>query len=118
MLRNHIYMLMLESPRISCNTKSDRNPDKKLLEPIIYLMTTKKMSSLLLFSLMVFILVSLPIISGDECTPKGPCEDTKKCNIYCLLLGFKYGGFCDTYGTTFCCCITSKTPPISSLPEH
>ncbi|WZZ14799.1 hypothetical protein YC2023_107888 [Brassica napus] len=81
-------------------------------------MTTKKMSSLLLFSLMVFILVSLPIISGEYCIPNGPCEDAKKCNIHCLLLGFKDGGQCVSLRTTFCCCITSKTSPMSSLPEH
>ncbi|KAL0686314.1 hypothetical protein Bca4012_053162 [Brassica carinata] len=92
-------------------------------------MTTKKMSSLLLFSLMVFILVSLPIISvfilrslpiisGEYCIPNGPCEDAKKCNIHCLLLGFKDGGQCVSLRATFCCCITSKTSHISSLPEH
>ncbi|CAN7004964.1 hypothetical protein Bca4012_053160 [Brassica carinata] len=81
-------------------------------------MAIKNISSLLLFSLVVFILISLPIISGDECTPRGPCEDTKKCNIHCLLLGYKDGGFCDTFRTTFCCCIISKTPTKSSLPEH
>uniref|UniRef100_A0A0D3AYM6 Knottin scorpion toxin-like domain-containing protein n=1 Tax=Brassica oleracea var. oleracea TaxID=109376 RepID=A0A0D3AYM6_BRAOL len=80
-------------------------------------MATKKIPSLLLFSLVVF-LISLPIISGVYCTPKGPCEDTKKCNIHCLLLGYKDGGVCDTFGTTFCCCITSEGPPISNLPEH
>ncbi|CAN6972806.1 unnamed protein product, partial [Brassica rapa subsp. trilocularis] len=68
--------------------------------------------------LVVFILISLPIISGEYCIPNGPCEDAKKCNIHCLLLGFKDGGQCVSLRTTFCCCITSKTSPMSSLPEH
>ncbi|KAL0692013.1 hypothetical protein Bca4012_059193 [Brassica carinata] len=79
-------------------------------------MATKKISSLLLFSLVVFILISLPIISGDECTPKGPCDDTKKCKIHCLSLGFKDGGQCLPIGpqrSSLCCCITSKR-----LREH
>ncbi|CAL9242722.1 unnamed protein product [Arabidopsis halleri] len=47
-------------------------------------MVTNKFSSCLLFSLMVFFLILLPLISGQmiPCLP-GKCRNTRTCNASC-----------------------------------
>ncbi|ESQ29787.1 hypothetical protein EUTSA_v10023920mg [Eutrema salsugineum] len=71
-------------------------------------MATKKSSSLLLFSFMVFALCLMPMISGQmiPCLP-GECTKAAACDVACKSKGYK-GGACImmSFGakTGACCC--------------
>ncbi|KAG7606142.1 hypothetical protein ISN45_At05g050860 [Arabidopsis thaliana x Arabidopsis arenosa] len=70
-----------------------------------------------LLTLMVFALLTVPMISGlisDKCTEG--CKSTIGCNTRCMMRG---GGYCESakiHGAVkiFCCCNNYSNSPISS----
>ncbi|EOA34885.1 hypothetical protein CARUB_v10022468mg [Capsella rubella] len=76
-------------------------------------MATKKISYVLILSLLMFAFIILPMISGQyyKCKHDG-CKSTPICDRKCLAMGYPLGGVCRiySYGGDCCCELSSKPP--------